>query len=55
MPISGRTKEAIFASREAFDPDVKDKLVGSMPQHCAVVIASRGGYTKCKTTATLSS
>ena len=29
-------------SREAVDPDVTNKLVGSMTQHCAAVIASRG-------------
>ena len=55
MPTSGRVKEAIFASCEAVDPDVTNKLVGSMTPHCAAVIASRGGCTKCKTIATLSS
>ena len=55
MPTSGRIKEPIFASRESVDPDVTNKPFGSMMQHSVVVIASRGGHTKCKTTATLSS
>ena len=54
MPTSGRIKEAIFVSRDAVDPDVTNKPVGSMMQHSALIIASRGGYTKCKTIATLS-
>ena len=44
MPTSGRIKESIFASREAVDPDVTNKLLGSMTQHSTAVIGSRGGY-----------